>query len=62
LRFASDGVIGDHPSISRRWRGDALGFLAGEPTVFVLLQACKLIFEARELIVSIFANRGKEWE
>jgi hypothetical protein len=62
LRFASDGVIWDHGRISRRWRGDALGFLAGEPTVFILLQACKLIFEARGLIVSIFANRGKEWE
>ena len=59
LRFASDGVIWGHVSISRRWSDDALGFLAGEPTVFVLLQACKLIFEARGLIVSIFGNRGK---
>jgi hypothetical protein len=60
LRFAPDSVVWGHVSISRRWSDDALGLLAGEPTVFVLLQACKLIFEAREVIVSIFANR-QEW-
>ena len=53
LRFAPDSVVWGHVSISRRWSDDALGLLAGEPTVFVLLQACKLIFEARGVIVSI---------
>jgi hypothetical protein len=59
LRFAATGVIRAHVSIRRRWSDDTLGFLTGEPTVFVLLQACKLVFEARERIVSIFANKRK---